>query len=90
MAQKESWEIVLTRPAEKVYDKSPKHMRKRLNRCFEELEKSPLYGNKISPLTRQLKGLYRYRIVDWWLIYRLCKQQMIVEIIAILPRGHIY
>jgi len=90
VAQKESWEIVLTRPAEKVYDKSPKDMRKRLDRCFEALEKNPLYGSNIRSLTGQLKGLYRYRVGDWRVIYRLFNQEVIVEIIAILPRGDAY
>jgi addiction module RelE/StbE family toxin len=54
------------------------------------LEKNPLYGSTIRPLTGQLKGLYRYRIGDWRVIYQLSKQQVIVEIIAILPRGNVY
>ena len=90
MAHKESWEIVLTKPAEKVYDKSPKDMRKRLDTCFEELEKNPLFGNNIRPLTGQLKGLYRYRVGGWRVIYRPSKQHVIVEIIAILARGDAY
>lgn len=90
MAQKEVWEIVLARPAEKVYDKSPRDIRQRLDRFFEDLEKNPLYSGNIKPLTGKLKGLYRYRVGDWRVIYRLCSEQLIVEIIAILPRGDAY
>jgi len=59
--RKEIWEVVLTRPAEKVYDKSSKEIKERLDRCFEELEENPLYGHNIRSLTGKLKGLYRYR-----------------------------
>lgn len=90
MAQEETWEIVLTRPAEKVYDKSPKDMQQRLDRCFEELEKNPSYSSNIRPLTGKLKGLYRYRVGDWRVIYQLFKEKRIVEIVAILPRGNAY
>lgn len=90
MAKKENWEIVLTKPAEKVYDKVPKDIRQRFDRCFEELEENPLYGSSIKQLTGQLKGLYRYRVGDWRIIYRLFKDKMSVEIIAILPRGDAY
>jgi mRNA interferase RelE/StbE len=90
VAQEETWEIVLTRPAEKVYDKSPKDMQQRLDRCFEELEKNPFYNSNVRPLTGKLKRLYRYRIGDWRVIYRLFKEKRIVEIVAILQRGDVY
>lgn len=90
MEKKEIWEVTLTRPAEKIYDKSNKKTQERLARCFEELEQNPLYGNNIKPLTGQLKGLYRYRVGERRIIYRLFKDRMIVEVIAILPRGDAY
>ncbi len=90
MAEKETWEIVLTIPAERVYDKAEEPIRQRLDNCFEDLEQNPLYGNNIKPLTGQLKGLLRYRVGDWRVIYRPLKGMRKVEIIAILPRGDAY
>jgi mRNA interferase RelE/StbE len=90
VAQKDIWGIVLTKPAKRVYDKAPGDVRQRLDNCFEDLEKSPIYGNNIKPLTGQLKGLIRYRVGDWRLIYRLFKEKKTVEIVAILPRGDAY
>lgn len=90
MAKKEIWEVVLTKPAEKTYDRAPRNIKQRLSHCFENLEINPLYGNNIKPLTGKLKGLCRYRVGDWRVIYRLFKEKMIVEIVAILPRGNAY
>lgn len=90
MENKKSWEVILTKPAEKVYNKSSKNMQLRLEQCFKNLENNPLYGPHIKPLTGKLKGLYRYRIGDWRVIYRFFKKDMSVEIIAILPRGNAY
>jgi mRNA interferase RelE/StbE len=90
VAKEKTWEIIFTRPAEKVYDKSPKDMQQRLDDCLEALEKNPFYGSNIKPLTGQLKGLYRCRVGDWRVIYRLFKEKRIVEIVAILPRGDAY
>ncbi len=90
MAKKETWEIILTRPAEKAYDRSGRTKKMRLESCFADLEKDPLYGHSIKPLVGKLKGLYRYRIGDLRVIYRLIKESKIVEIIAILPRGNAY
>lgn len=90
MAQKEIWEIVLTRPAKRIYDKASMDIKQRLDGCFEDLEKNPIYGNNIKPLTGKLKGLIRYRVGDWRLIYRLFKERKIVEIVAILPKRDAY
>ena len=90
MAKKEAWEIILTRPAEKVYDRSDKAMKMRLESCFADLEKDPLYGHSIKSLVGKLKGLYRCMIGDLRVIYRLIKESKTVEIIAILPRGNAY
>jgi mRNA interferase RelE/StbE len=87
VAKKEVWEIDLTRPAEKVYDKASKSIRERLDECFEDLEQNPSHGSNIKALTGNLKGLYRCRVGDWRVIYRLKPEHRIVEIIAILPRG---
>ena len=90
MAEKEIWEIVLTKPAKRVYEKAGESMRQRLDNYFEDLEQNPLHGNNIKPLTGQLKGLLRYGVGDWRVIYGLLKGTMKVEIIAILPRGDVY
>ena len=90
MAQKEIREIILTKPAEKIYDKSPEHIQQRLDRCFGELEENPFSGGNIKTLTGQLKGLHRFMIGDRRVIYRILKEKRLVEIIAILPRGDAY
>jgi mRNA interferase RelE/StbE len=90
VAQKDAWEIILTKPAKKVYDKASPVIKQRLEGCFEDLEKNPIYGNNIRPLTGQLKGLIRYRVGDWRVIFRLFKERRTVEIVAVLPRGAAY
>jgi mRNA interferase RelE/StbE len=90
VAKKEIWEIVLTRPSEKVYDNAPRDIKGRLDECFKTLEQNPLHGNNVKALTGKLKGLYRYRVGDWRIIYRLNIKQKVVEIIAILSRGDAY
>jgi mRNA-degrading endonuclease RelE of RelBE toxin-antitoxin system len=65
-------------------------MRKRLDGCFEDLEKNPIYGNNIRPLTGNLRGLIRNRVGDWRVIFRLFKEKKLVEIVAILPSSNAY
>ena len=90
MAQENAWEIILTKPAKKVYEKAPNDIRRRLDNCFEDLEKNPIYGNNIRRLTGKLRGLGRYRIGDWRVIFRVFKERKVVEVVAILPRSDTY
>lgn len=90
MARQEIWEIFLTKPAEKNYDHVTRELQEQFDHCFAALEDNPLYGTNIRPLTGSLKGLFRYRTSDWRIIYRPLRDERIVEIIAILPRGDAY
>lgn len=90
MAEEAAWEVVLARPAEKVYDRVPADLRERLDECFHWLENNPLHGSNIRALTGQLRGLYRYRVGDWRVVYRIAREKRTVEVIAILPRGDAY
>jgi mRNA-degrading endonuclease RelE of RelBE toxin-antitoxin system len=90
VAQKDAWEIILTRPAQRAYDRASVDIRRRLDTCFLDLEKNPIYGNNIRPLTGQLRGLIRYKAGDWRVIFRLFKDRKTVEIVAILPRSEAY
>lgn len=85
--EKALWEVVLTKPASKAFDKAPKTVRPALEDCFVDLERSPYRGPNIRPLTGRLRGLHRYRVGEWRVIYRLVESTRRVEVIAILPRG---
>lgn len=90
MAEEKSWEVVLTRPAEKSYDRLPTDVQERIGACFDTLENSPQGGANVKALTGKLRGLMRYRVGDWRVIYRLSLSRRQVEIIAVLPRGDAY
>ncbi|NTW09640.1 MAG: type II toxin-antitoxin system RelE/ParE family toxin [Anaerolineaceae bacterium] len=90
MARQKIWEVFLTKPAEKNYDRVTNELREQFDLCFASLEDNPLFGTNIRPLTGSLKGLFRYRTGDWRIIYRPQEDRSIVEIIAILPRGDAY
>lgn len=91
MAPKEAlWEVVFAKPASKAFEKAPKAIHPGLEDCFADLECSPRRGPNIRPLTGRLRGLHRYRVGEWRVIYRLIESTRHVEVIAILPRGGAY
>ncbi len=64
---------------------------KRLDDCFEELERDPYYGPHIKRLkTRPQELLYRYRIGGYRVIYEVFKKEIIVLIVKIATRGDVY
>ena len=64
-------------------------MAEKLNKCFETLEINPFYGPNIK-LLRGEKKLYRYRIGDYRIIYKIDKNAKKVIISLISPRPSVY
>ena len=83
------FEIILSKQAVKYYQRLPLNIARRLDRAFLKLELNPLSGGDIRPLSGRLSG-YRLRIGDLRVIYQIDKENRLVFISAILPRGDIY
>jgi len=47
-------------------------------------------GDTVKPLERNLKGLWRYRVGDYRIIYRPQPDQRRVELVTFGPRGAVY
>jgi mRNA interferase RelE/StbE len=84
-----SWKIEVKPRAEKSYLKLDQKTRKRIKRSLLELEKSenPLVHPKVRPLIGKLRGDYRLRVGDWRILFTPEKDQQIICVYAILPRG---
>ena len=67
-------------------------LRGRVLQCLTELSSDPLNtkGDTIKPLSGQLKGLWRYRIGDWRLIYQPDELRKEVLLVDFQPRGGAY
>ena len=87
-----SWKIEIKPTAEKSYLKLDKKTRSRIKKSLLELEKSenPLMHPKVRPLIGKLRGDYRLRVGDWRVIFTPDKDQKIIHVYAILPRGEAY
>ncbi len=66
-------------------------VQKIIKQKLEILSKDPeLLKNNIKPLKGKYKGLYRLRVGNYRIIYRLDKDRLIILIIRIGHRGEIY
>jgi len=87
-----SWTIDIKPTAEKSFLKLDKKTRRRIKTSLLELEKSenPLMHPKVRPLIGKLRGDYRLRVGDWRVLFTPEKDQKIIHVYAILPRGDAY
>jgi len=87
-----SWKIEIKPTAEKSYLKLDKKTRNRIKRSLFELEKSenPLMHPNVRPLIGKLRGDYCLRVGDWRVLFTPEKDQKIIHVYAILPRGDAY
>ena len=87
-----SWKIEVKPTAEKSYLKLDKKTRNRIRKALKELEQkeNPFIHYNVKPLTGQLQGDYRLRVGDWRLLFTPGKNEKIIHIYAILPRGGAY
>lgn len=83
----ETWSVIILREPEKILARLPRDVRQRLGKAIDQLETDPH-----PPGSERLTGydLYRLRVGDWRIIYRLEADKLLVLVIEIGPRGGIY
>ena len=87
-----NWKIEVKPRAEKQYLRLDRSTRKRIKKALQVLEReeNPLLHHNVRALTGQLEGDYRLRVGTWRLLMTPEKQNRIIHVYAILPRGDAY
>ena len=84
------YKIDLSAKAQDFYRKADRPLARKLARCFEQLELDPRSHPNSKPLSGSLAGLYRYRVGDYRVIYRIEEQQKLVPVLRIAHRSEAY
>ncbi len=84
------YKVVLNKQAREFYTQANQSLAQKLARCFEVLEISPRHHPNITSLKGNFKGLYRYRVRDYRVIYNINDQEITVIVIAIAHRSKVY
>ncbi|MEE3715485.1 type II toxin-antitoxin system RelE/ParE family toxin [Tumidithrix elongata RA019] len=84
------YEVLLHPDAQKVYANADKVLAKKIARCLQQLEQTPLSHPNIKALKGDLAGYYRYRIGDYRVIYSVEDKLVQVFVVAIAHRGEAY
>ena len=84
-----TYDIVLSRRADRYYNRVDPIMVRRLNRCFDELRRDPFASRNVRPI-RGSVGTYRYRVGNLRVMFTVDQDSHSVDVVAIGPRGEIY
>lgn len=87
-----SWRIEVKPSAEKQYLKLDAPTRRRIKDALRDLEaaENPLLHARMRPLTGALKGDYRLRAGGWRVLISASREELLLRVYAILPRGDAY
>ncbi len=84
------YKVVLTKKARVFYANADSILAKKIAKSFEILEQNPYSHPNIKALKGKLKGLYRYRVGNYRIIYQINNQTIQVIIVKIAHRQNIY
>ena len=60
------------------------------NVVYPQLKKNPYFGSNIKKLKGEFDGVYRFRIGDYRLFYKIDKDKVIIFILSLKPRKDSY
>jgi mRNA interferase RelE/StbE len=84
------YEVLLHPDAQEVYVNADKALAKKIARCLQQLEETPLFHPNVKALKGEYAGYYRYRIGDYRVIYSVDEDIVQVFVITIVYRGEAY
>jgi mRNA interferase RelE/StbE len=84
------FKVVLLPKAEKTFAQADAPLARKLAGCFASLETDPLHHPNIKPLTRPLKGMFRFRAGDYRILYQIDAGTKTVYVVRIVHRKEAY
>ena len=60
------------------------------NVVYPQLKKNPYFGSNIKKLKGEFDGIYRFRIGDYRLFYKIDNKKVIIFILSLKPRKDSY
>ena len=84
------YEVLLHPDAQKVYTNADKTLAKKIARCLQQLEQTPVSHPNVKALKGDYAGYYRYRMGEYRVIYSVDDEIVQVIVVAIAHRSEVY
>ena len=83
------YQVDLTPGASAFFEDADGPLQRKLDRCFAQLASDPRHHPNIKSLSGKYRGLYRYRVGDWRVIYEVRDSSQVV-VLDIAHRREVY
>ena len=80
-----NWDFLLASQAERALHAMPPKDRERINKALNDMKTNPMSGD-ILPLKGEYQGMFRRRVGNWRLFFRIKQEEHIVLIADIRRR----
>jgi len=84
------FEVHLSPEGRDFYAAADRPLARKLARCFAQLEQDPRRHQNVKRLKGELAGLYRYRLGDWRVVYRIDDNLNRVVVLLVAHRREVY
>jgi mRNA interferase RelE/StbE len=84
------FEVILSPEAKAFFAAADRPLARKLSRCLAALEREPRRNNNIKRLAGKFSGLFRYRVGDWRVIYRIDDGASRGLVLSIANRREVY
>lgn len=81
--------VLLTNVATRFFEDADAPLQKKLDRCFVQLAAEPHHHPNIKPLAGRYRGLLRYRVGDWRVVYEIREPDRVM-VLDIAHRREVY
>ena len=88
ISKEPTFEVILSRKAQRYYDRLSKTVVRRIDEALKEMEKDPWSGDVV-PLEGE-PGIWRKRGGGFRILFQIDRKSQMVNIALIRPRGDVY
>lgn len=83
------YKIVFTRQSNKTFQKLPRQIAVQIRERLAQITADPFAKHPFVTKLQNRPG-YRLRVGDWRVIYDLQKEELVILVLKIAPRGEVY
>jgi len=83
------YKIVFTKQAVKSLQKIPRNITDLIREKLAQLAADP-FAKHLNVTKLQNRPGYRLRVGDWRVIYEIQKEQLVIMVLKVTPRGEVY
>ena len=84
------YRVELNQRSQRFFNDAEASLQRRLDRCWRQLATDPHHHPNIKRLSGTLAGLFRYRVGDYRVIYRIHEPAQVVVVLEIANRREAY